>query len=60
MYETNITVIGFNPSNYSIKESDRTLLVTATVLEGYILDGENVTIAVSTSGGTATGIWSLA
>jgi hypothetical protein len=49
-------VIGFNPSSYTVKESDRTLLVMAMVLEGSILDGENVTVALSTTGGTATGI----
>ena len=47
-------MIGFNPSNYTVKESDRTLIITAMILDGYILNGENVTVAVSTRGGTAT------
>ena len=50
-----IVVIGFNPTNYTVKESDGMLLVTVMVLEGYIPDGENVTVAVSTRAGTATG-----
>ena len=55
-YSIIFTVIGFNPSNYTVKESDRILIITAMILEGYILDGENVTVAVSTRGGTATGM----
>ena len=51
----NIVVIGFNPTNYTVKESDGSLRVTAMILEGYISDGENATVAVSTRGGTATG-----
>ena len=55
-YSIIFTVIGINPSNYTVKESDRTLIITAMILEGYILDGENVTVAVSIRGGTATGM----
>ena len=41
----NIVVIGFNPTNYTVKESDGSLRVTAMILEGYISDGENATVA---------------
>ena len=50
------TVIGFNPSNYTVKESERTLLVTVMVLEGYIPEGVNITVTVNSEEGSATGI----
>ena len=48
-------IIGFDPATYEVNENGDTLTLTVRVLNGTISEERNITIRVTTAGGSAQG-----